>query len=78
MTVDQQAAIALFESLGFKAEALLRDHVRDVDGKKQTSSCSGTMWRRSGTDGGLWASRGGPALSLKWNFRRFLRQIAQR
>ena len=33
MTVDQQAAIALFESLGFKAEALLRDHVRDVDGK---------------------------------------------
>jgi len=34
MTVDQQAAIALFESLGFKAEALLRDHVRDVAGKK--------------------------------------------
>src|SRR5215216_1384046 len=34
MTVDQQAAIALFESLGFKAEALLRDHVRDIDGNK--------------------------------------------
>jgi RimJ/RimL family protein N-acetyltransferase len=34
MTVDQQAAIALFEGLGFKAEALLRDHVRDVAGKK--------------------------------------------
>ena len=34
MTVDQRAAIALFESLGFKAEALFRDHVRDVDGKK--------------------------------------------
>ena len=34
MTVDQQAAIALFESLGFKAEGLLRDHVRDVEGKK--------------------------------------------
>ena len=34
MTVDQQAAIALFESLGFKAEALLHDHVRDIDGKK--------------------------------------------
>jgi N-acetylglutamate synthase-like GNAT family acetyltransferase len=33
MTVDQGAAIALFESLGFKAEALLRDHVRDLDGK---------------------------------------------
>ncbi len=26
VTVDQQAAITLFESLGFKAEALLRDH----------------------------------------------------
>jgi len=25
---------ALFESLGFKAEALLREHVRDVEGKK--------------------------------------------
>ena len=34
MTIDQQAAIALFESLGFKAEALLREHVRDVEGKK--------------------------------------------
>jgi RimJ/RimL family protein N-acetyltransferase len=34
MTVDQKAAIALFESLGFKAEALLRDHVRDAGGKK--------------------------------------------
>jgi RimJ/RimL family protein N-acetyltransferase len=33
MTVDQQAAIALFESLGFKAEALLRDQVRDIDGQ---------------------------------------------
>ena len=34
MTVDQRAAIALFESLGFKAEALLRDHVRDARGQK--------------------------------------------
>ena len=34
MTVDQLAAIALFEGMGFRAEALLRDHVRDVDGKK--------------------------------------------
>src|SRR5258705_11902300 len=41
MTVDQQAAIALFESLGFKAEALLRDHVRDVDGKKHDI---GVLW----------------------------------
>jgi len=33
MAVDQRAAIALFEGLGFKAEALLRDHVRDAEGK---------------------------------------------
>jgi len=34
MTVDQRGAIILFESLGFRAEGLLRDQVRDVDGKK--------------------------------------------
>jgi RimJ/RimL family protein N-acetyltransferase len=34
MTVDQTGAIAVFEGLGFKAEALLHDHVRDVGGKK--------------------------------------------
>jgi GNAT superfamily N-acetyltransferase len=33
MTVDQVGAIAIFEGLGFKAEALLRDHVRDLVGK---------------------------------------------
>ena len=34
MTVDQTGAIAIFEGLGFKAEALLRDHVRDLAGNK--------------------------------------------
>jgi RimJ/RimL family protein N-acetyltransferase len=34
MTVDQRGAITLFESLGFRAEGLLRDQVRDVDGRK--------------------------------------------
>jgi L-amino acid N-acyltransferase YncA len=34
MTVDQTGAIALFESLGFRAEALLRDHVRDREGRR--------------------------------------------
>ena len=34
MTVDQTGAIAIFEGLGFKAEALLRDHVRDASGRK--------------------------------------------
>jgi GNAT superfamily N-acetyltransferase len=34
MTVDQTGAIAIFEGLGFKAEALLRDHVRDLAGQK--------------------------------------------
>jgi GNAT superfamily N-acetyltransferase len=34
MTVDQLGAIAIFEGLGFKAEALLRDQVRDLNGNK--------------------------------------------
>ena len=33
MTVDQTGAITIFEGLGFKAEALLRNHVRDAAGK---------------------------------------------
>ena len=33
MTTDQRAAIAVFEGLGFKAEALLARHVADRDGK---------------------------------------------
>jgi hypothetical protein len=32
--VDQTGAIAIFEGLGFKAEALFRDHVRDSAGQK--------------------------------------------
>ena len=32
MTVDQTGAIAIFEGLGFKAEALLREHVKDKAG----------------------------------------------
>ena len=31
---DQTAAIALFEEMGFRAEAMLRDHVRDTSGTK--------------------------------------------
>ncbi len=34
MTVDQKGAIATFEELGFKPEALLVDHVKDRDGRK--------------------------------------------
>lgn len=34
MTVDQVAAIAVFESLGFRGEALLRDHVKDRAGRR--------------------------------------------
>ena len=32
MTPDQSGSIALFESLGFRGEALLKDHVRDREG----------------------------------------------
>jgi L-amino acid N-acyltransferase YncA len=34
MTIDQKGAISTFEQLGFKAEALLRDHVKDRTGAK--------------------------------------------
>ena len=34
MTTDQEAAIAVFEALGFRTEALLRDHVKDREGRK--------------------------------------------
>jgi L-amino acid N-acyltransferase YncA len=34
MTVDQKGAISVFEGMGFRPEALLRDHVRDREGKK--------------------------------------------
>ncbi len=32
MTIDQKGAIAIFEELGFRGEALLKDHVMDADG----------------------------------------------
>ncbi|MCB1693519.1 MAG: GNAT family N-acetyltransferase [Pseudomonadales bacterium] len=34
MTLDQDAAIAVFEELGFIREAMFRDHVKDAEGKK--------------------------------------------
>ncbi|MEJ8845027.1 GNAT family N-acetyltransferase [Variovorax rhizosphaerae] len=34
MTTDQRGAIALFESMGFRPEALLAAHVRDRSGRK--------------------------------------------
>jgi L-amino acid N-acyltransferase YncA len=34
MTADQEGAIAVFEGMGFRTEALLRDHVKDRDGHK--------------------------------------------
>jgi L-amino acid N-acyltransferase YncA len=33
MTVDQRAAIGVFEELGFRAEALLKNHVKGRDGQ---------------------------------------------
>ena len=32
MTVDQKGAIAIFEELGFRGEALLKDHIKDGSG----------------------------------------------
>jgi RimJ/RimL family protein N-acetyltransferase len=34
MTVDQKGAIAVFEGMGFRPEALLRDHVKEREGNK--------------------------------------------
>jgi L-amino acid N-acyltransferase YncA len=34
MTADQAGAVTVFETLGYRAEALLRDHVKDQDGTK--------------------------------------------
>ncbi len=34
MTIDQEGAIAVFESLGFRSEGLLREHVQDRDGRR--------------------------------------------
>lgn len=34
MTIDQQQAINVFRTLGFKPEAVLRDHVKDREGEK--------------------------------------------
>ncbi len=34
MTVDQEAAIKVFEEMGFRSEALLKDQVKDRDGNK--------------------------------------------
>ena len=33
MTVDQRGAVAIFEELGFRGEALLKDHVKDREGE---------------------------------------------
>ena len=33
MTADQEAAVAVFQDMGFRLEAQLRDQVRDHDGK---------------------------------------------
>ncbi|MDE2930664.1 MAG: GNAT family N-acetyltransferase [Chloroflexota bacterium] len=34
MTLDQDGAVAVFEEMGFRSEALLRDHVKDASGEK--------------------------------------------
>lgn len=33
VVAEQETRVALFEALGFRAEALLRDHIRDRDGR---------------------------------------------
>ena len=47
MTSTKGGAITLFEGLGFKADALLRDHVRGVDRKTHDIVVLGHRWRKS-------------------------------
>ena len=66
MTVDQTGAIAIFEGLGFKAEALLRDHVRDKTGKKHDIVVLGhNVVASPGADGSLRPPGGRPALAVQ-------------
>lgn len=46
MTPDQQAAITVFEDLGFRGEALLRNHVRDGQGELHDLAILGHDVRR--------------------------------
>ena len=45
MTIDQKGAIATFEEIGFRAEALLRDHVKDRQRREARSA--GVLARRA-------------------------------
>ena len=64
MTVDQTGAIAIFEGLGFKAEALLRDHVRDTAGKTPRYRGAGPQrGAGAGQTGSLRGSRSRPGLA---------------
>ena len=64
MTIDQKGAIATFEELGFKAEALLRDHVKDRAGEKhdllvyahdvaELPVATRCVWRQRGSGRGI-------------------------
>ena len=45
---DQEGAIALFEEMGFRAEAMLRDQVRDADGSTHDLAILSLDVRRAG------------------------------
>jgi RimJ/RimL family protein N-acetyltransferase len=47
MTPDQLSAIALFEELGFRPEALLREHVRDANGVAHDLAVFSLLTKRS-------------------------------
>jgi len=62
MTSTSRAAIACREP-GFKPRRCCADHVRDVDGRRTTLSCSGTC-RAGRPIGGLLGVRGRPSTDL--------------
>ena len=72
MTVDQRAAITVFEEIGFRAEALLRKHVKDRDGQlARPRAPRATTSPRCVPDAGLRPVRRARRLTAGHVFRRF-------
>jgi RimJ/RimL family protein N-acetyltransferase len=54
MTPDQKGAIAMFEEMGFRGEALLRDHVRDRNGEVHDLAIFSLNVGKIGASHGAW------------------------
>jgi hypothetical protein len=64
LAADQENALAMFSSLGFIGEALLRDHIRDRNGKLHD------LVMLAHFVDGMWAGMGPSAYRTNWAFPR--------